>query len=359
MVAPTDYLYELRRKATEEGRLLTCTWEVTTRCNLACRHCYHPDHRAAAGELDTARAMQLLGELAEAGILVLLFTGGEPFTRADFWQLLEEARRLEFAVRVLTNGTMIERQEAQRLAALAPLSVDLSIYGQRSVHEAVTGAPGSFRATCRAGRLLAQNGVRVTVKMPLMRVNLRDYQAVKEIADSWGAALVTDASIFCRLDGNRTPLEMQAGHDQLLDFLVRRAQEAGGRYQPGSNVAEPGRPLCSAGRSSLAISSAGSVLPCLTWRTELGDLRSGSFADIVAGAELARIRGLTVGDLAECSTCRLARWCVRCPGLARLETGTELGRSPTACRLAALSQELAAPTRGSGADREAVGDARP
>jgi radical SAM protein with 4Fe4S-binding SPASM domain len=291
--------------------------------------------------MNTERSLALLEELAEQGFLQLLITGGEPFTRPDIWQILEAARRLEFAFRVLTNGTLLDRDSCDRLAALEPLSVDLSLYGQRRVHESVTGLAGSFQTTCRTGRLLTQNGVRVTVKMPLMRYNLGEYRAVRQVADSWGAALVSDASIFCRLDGDRTPLEAQASPEQMLEFLLRRVQETG-PYRPGSNVAgaDPGRALCSAGRSSMFVASDGKVYPCVIWRQELGDLARQSLEEILAGPELAVVRGMTVGDLAECPTCRLARWCVRCPGLAKLETGSATAKSPSLCRLAALSQAV-------------------
>jgi radical SAM protein with 4Fe4S-binding SPASM domain len=341
MAHTTDYLYNLRAKATQEGRMVSCIWEVTTRCNLTCRHCYHPGHAAAPDELGTARALELLEELAEQGFLLLMITGGEPFTRPDLWELLAAARRLEFAFRLLTNGTLLDRDGCDRLAALEPLSVDLSLYGQRRAHESVTGFSGSFQGTCRTGRLMTQNGVRVTVKMPLMRHNLNEYRWVREVADSWGAEVVTDASIFCRLDGDRAPLEAQAAPEQLIEFLYRRAQEAG-PYRPGSNLAgaPERRPMCSAGRSSLFIASDGRVFPCVTWRRELGHLGRQRLAEVLAGPELARVREFTVGDLAECANCRLARWCVRCPGLAHLESGSELGQSPSSCRLASASREL-------------------
>ncbi|HOX05573.1 MAG TPA: radical SAM protein [Planctomycetota bacterium] len=341
MTGNADYLHDLRVKATQEGRLVTCVWEVTCRCNLSCRHCFHPKHDQAPAELGTERALELLEELAEQGFLVLVVTGGEPFTRPDIWQILESARRLEFALRIMTNGTLLDRDTCDRLAALEPMAVDLSLYGQRRSHESVTGMPGSFQATCRTGRLLTQKGIKVVVKMPLMRHNLGEYRAVREVANSWGAELATDASIFCRLDGDRAPLDYQASPDQLIEFLFRRAQEAG-PYRPGSNLAaaKPERAMCSAARANIFVASDGRVFPCGIWRQELGNLSKQSLEEVLAGPELAKVRALTMGDLTECPTCRLARWCVRCPGLAHLEGGSELGKSPTSCRAAAVSQEV-------------------
>jgi len=60
-------------------------WEVTSACDLACRHC-----RAEASpcadplELDTKTAKRILKELAEASPKPhVIFTGGDPLKRAD------------------------------------------------------------------------------------------------------------------------------------------------------------------------------------------------------------------------------------------------------------------------------------
>jgi MoaA/NifB/PqqE/SkfB family radical SAM enzyme len=67
---------------------INATIEVTRRCPLSCSHCYNNlaigDTSARAGELSQAELCRLLDEMADAGCLWLLFTGGEIFARADF-----------------------------------------------------------------------------------------------------------------------------------------------------------------------------------------------------------------------------------------------------------------------------------
>jgi radical SAM protein with 4Fe4S-binding SPASM domain len=84
----------------------------------------------------------------------------------------------------------------------------------------------------------------------------------------------------------------------------------------------------------------GKVYPCVVWRDELGDLTRAPLGEALRSPRAGQIRDLKAGDLKECATCRLARWCVRCPGLAALEAGSPVGPSPSSCRLAALSREL-------------------
>ena len=64
------------------------TVETTFRCNLRCVHCYvnesPGDAEEQARELDTARLLRLVDEMADQGCLFLLLTGGEVFVRPDF-----------------------------------------------------------------------------------------------------------------------------------------------------------------------------------------------------------------------------------------------------------------------------------
>lgn len=351
----SDYLHELRLAATERGCPLVCTWEVTTRCALNCRHCYHLDHMPRRNELTTSRAIDFLDELLDAGVLLLLLTGGEPFARPDIWALLDAAARREFATRILSSGVGLRREDVTRLASLSPLSVDLSLYGGAAVHDGITGVAGSFDATVRAGQLLSEHGVRTTVKMPLMRCNISEHQTVKKMADSWGADLVTDASIFCRTDGNCAPLDLRADHEQLVDFMRNRSLEGDAFSHAGNVGGAPLQfPLCSAGRSSFFVSSDGGVFPCAVWREELGRLATGSLSAALSSARANAVRNLTVGQLTVCQACSLAGICTRCSGLAHMETGDPLGCSSTARRLAMVKSEFLGGLAGPGSSEAGI-----
>ncbi|HRS74939.1 MAG TPA: radical SAM protein, partial [Anaerolineaceae bacterium] len=66
---------------------LSCTFELTDRCNLRCVHCYINQPagsvEARSSEMDTAQVMQLLDRMAEAGCLFITLTGGEVLLRPD------------------------------------------------------------------------------------------------------------------------------------------------------------------------------------------------------------------------------------------------------------------------------------
>src|SRR6266404_3411637 len=87
------------------------TIEVTRRCPLECAHCYNnlpmDDQQARSRELTYEELCGILDEMAEAGCLWLLFTGGEIFARRDFLDIYTYAKRKGFLVTLFTNGTLI------------------------------------------------------------------------------------------------------------------------------------------------------------------------------------------------------------------------------------------------------------
>ena len=54
-------------------------WNTTRRCNLKCIHCYSKsENKTFDNELTTEEAKGFVQDIAEYGVKVLLFSGGEP-----------------------------------------------------------------------------------------------------------------------------------------------------------------------------------------------------------------------------------------------------------------------------------------
>src|SRR5580698_11341519 len=101
---------EMVTKALKLNIPLTVQLDLTYRCNERCVHCYldHDDH----GEMTTAEIIDVLEQLADAGVFFLSISGGEVLMRRDFFEIVERARQLLFNVKVKTNGVMIREKEA-------------------------------------------------------------------------------------------------------------------------------------------------------------------------------------------------------------------------------------------------------
>ena len=100
--------------------------------------------------LSTQRVLTLLEELVEMGTLSLTLTGGELFLRKDWLTVARRARQLGFALRLFSNGSLIDEQLARDIEPLHA-TVEISLYAmRRETFEEITRRPGSFRADpCR------------------------------------------------------------------------------------------------------------------------------------------------------------------------------------------------------------------
>lgn len=172
---------------------LYVAWEITHRCNARCLHCYSnsgPD-AAVDHDLKTEDALALIDQLADAGLMVLAFSGGEPMLRKDWPVLLERAVQHGICVNIGTNGTSITEEVADRLRQIGVSSVTVSLDSHRAgVHDEFRQYPGLFQKSTRAIRRLVSRGIRVVVGYTPTRLNWRDGRSVIDLACDLGADAV-------------------------------------------------------------------------------------------------------------------------------------------------------------------------
>jgi radical SAM protein with 4Fe4S-binding SPASM domain len=289
-------------------------FEVTHRCNLPCKHCYLPDH-ADHGELTFAEIEHLLDELAAAGTLFLTLTGGEVLSRRDFCDIVDAAAARGFAVKILSNATMVTDEIARRWHDAGVLEVSVSIYGaDAATHDAVTDLPGSFARTMAGIERLRAVGIKVALKTPLMTLNGAGARDVHALARAAGMPCRFDATITPKNDGATGPLALQLQHDALVEILSKPPFDV---YAAGGDPDGPSP--CNAGRAYCAIGPTGDLMPCIMMPEPVGSVRSTPFADLWQRAPLLeRLRALGRADLHACTNCDVKATCTRCPGLAKL-----------------------------------------
>lgn len=329
-------------KAARKKIPFSCHFDLTYHCNLNCVHCYLvPEDRP---ELNTAEIKGILDQLAAAGTLYLTFSGGEIFTREDFFELAEYARKLHFALRLLTNGTLIDEETADRVAALNPDLVAISIYSATpEIHDKITTVPGAFARSIKAARMLREREVRVKLSCIIMRQNVGDYPRVYELAQRIGASFQADPMVTPKNDGDRSPLRFQINEDDLSKvwadpmFSSQPRDDLAGSH---SNGIFDGLP-CGAAHMACHISPYGDVYPCIQFPVLCGNFKEKSLEQIwYHSPEMLKVRSITISQLPVCSRCDLLPYCNRCPGLAYLEEGDLLAPSKRACRKARIKKDI-------------------
>lgn len=323
---------------TFSGRVpVACTFELTKKCNLKCLHCYIDRKSSARNELSTSEVRNILRQLAAAGTLYLVFTGGEIFTRKDIYKLCRFARELKFDLRLFTNGTLIDDKTAREIAGIGVSAVEISLYGRKHTHENITGVSGSYEKTVSAVRSLVKHGVRAVIKAPLTNLNYGDYGWLKKTAKKLKARLQADPLVTPKNSGDKSTLKYRLPGRELA-----RIYASGDSAKSIRGTRDNSSLFCSAGRNLAAIDSAGTVYPCLQLRVPSGNLKEHSFCSIwnKKNKRISGILNIKNGDLKECSSCSLAPYCQRCPGLALLEDGSIIGASNIACKIAQIRKNL-------------------
>ncbi len=162
-------------KSARERRPIV-VWNLTRTCNLKCVHCYtDSDSIAYSGELNTAECKTVLDDLAAFGIPAVLFSGGEPLARSDFFELAAYARGLGLHVVISTNGTLINRDVAEKFAQLQFAYVGISLDSVRpEIHDQFRGSKGAFQRTMDGLQHCKDVGQKIGLRLTLTRQTCND-----------------------------------------------------------------------------------------------------------------------------------------------------------------------------------------
>ncbi|MHB8412947.1 MAG: radical SAM protein [Candidatus Acidiferrales bacterium] len=355
-MSDTALMDRVVRRSLERRVPIGVHFDITYRCNERCVHCYldHEDH----GEMDTAEIKRVLQQLAEAGTLMLTFSGGEIFLRKDLFELLAFARELHFDISLKSNALLVTREHAARLKSLGVRRIQISIYSaDAAMHDAITKVRGSFERSINAIRFLKSQGLQVKIACPLMKQNLSGLAQLRSLAEELDVPYVIDMTITPKIDGDMGVLALRSSAEDLLSVLQDPqlnaeqpkdgvlpmiAESAGSVVSSGIESDAYEDIPCSAGHNSCYVSPYGDVYPCVQMPIATGNLRERSFQEIWHySQQMARVRAVRESQLPVCSTCSIRRFCERCPGLAHMEGGDLLGAYERACELAEMKARLA------------------
>ncbi len=342
---------ELLRQLSGRRFPLSGTLEITERCNLACLMCYinQPagSGEAAAREMTLAQITQVVDQLADAGCLFLLLTGGEPLLRPDFCDIYRHVKQQGMLVSLYTNGTLLTPQIADFLGEWRPSNLEITLYGAtQATYERVTRAPGSFARCLRGIELALDRGLRLNLKSVLVRANRHEVEAMRALAAQYGVPYRFDAVLFPRLGGNGaspdqrlSPVEIVALDQEYPERqaeLQRLSRDFAGTVVYGEHVY-----TCLGGLRSFHIDSAGRLSLCMMARRPAYDLRGG--AGFQEGWEfLGGVRRKERTRDTPCRTCTAGVLCMQCPGWSQLVHGDDETPVDYVCQIGRLRVARAA-----------------
>lgn len=288
-----------------DGRVLVFQWHITSRCNRRCVHCYQEKYESS--EMDFQKLLDIIEQYKELLLKLgrpghINVTGGEPFIRDDFMKLLHILSQNNeiFSFGILTNGTMIDRETARRLKELGTAFVQVSIEGNREIHDSIRGE-GNLSDVLKALDYLSENDIKTLVSFTAFKDNYKSFPEVLKLCRKhkvfklWTDRLVPfggaeDIKGKC-LDINETM--------EYINIINRERTRK--RFLRGNSgpIVETKRALqfittrnmpykCSAGKSIITILEDGSVLPCRRLPIVIGNVLETTLISIYENSSLIR-----------------------------------------------------------------------
>jgi radical SAM protein with 4Fe4S-binding SPASM domain len=342
-----EFSSALHQKFTDKRTPIDATLEVTRRCPLECQHCYNNlamgDLAARNRELTKEEYFVLLQDLADMGVIWLLFTGGEIFARKDFLEIYTFAKQKGFLITLFTNGILINEKIADYLSEFPPFKIEITLYGRtKDTYEALTQMPGSYDRCMRGIRLLLDRGLPLKLKTVGTTINRHEVAAMKEFAEQeLGVEFKFDSLMSPRIDCSQSPLAVRLSPEDVvaLDMYWPKVAAEHRKVLAG----EIGRPTvhvstvysCGGGVKSFAIDPYGHMSICVLSHQDTYDIRRGGAR---AGWEhfLLSVRQRKATRPTKCTDCRLHSVCSMCPANGELENGDPESPVEFLCEVAHL-----------------------
>lgn len=216
------------RDGAAEGVGPVVVWNSTKTCNLKCRHCYmNSDAKKYRDELSTEEAEAFIDDLAEFHVPVLLFSGGEPLIRPDFFHLAEYAAEKGLRPTLSTNGTLIDRETARRIKDIGVGYVGISLDGLKDVNDGFRGVEGAYEKAMAGIENCVAVGQRVGLRFTINRHNLQELDHIFDFIEEENIHRVCFYHLVYSGRGSRmmeedvTPEESR----RAMDTIIRRARD--------------------------------------------------------------------------------------------------------------------------------------
>jgi uncharacterized Fe-S cluster-containing radical SAM superfamily protein len=176
------------RRPFVPGAPFQVVWNTTKLCNLRCKHCYENAGKPEIDELNTAQAIQCIDRLAEAGVVSIAFSGGEPTVRPDILKLIKHAADRSIYVAMATNALVLASLERTREYRRAGLQfVQVSLDGLNPVtHDEFRGVPGAYSRTLQGIKNCVSEGMFTEVASVGTHYNFREIPGIVDLCDQLG-----------------------------------------------------------------------------------------------------------------------------------------------------------------------------
>ncbi len=332
-------------------------WNLIRRCNLTCKHCYTVSADIDfPHELSTEKAFEVLEDLKAFGVPVIILSGGEPLLRKDIFQIAHRAKDLGFYVALSSNGTLINGDNIEAIAAVNFDYVGISLDGLEHNHDQFRQRQGAFKEALGGIDACVATGIKVGMRFTLTENNHDDLPPLLDLMGEHqvNKFYLSHLNYSGRGRRNRKRDAFHQTTRDAMDLLFERAMEdvingSGREYVTGNNdadgpfllhwvarrfpesVEEMKQRLLhwggnSCGMNIANIDNTGNVHPdSFWWDYNLGNVKQQPFSEIWGQTQdplMTRLRQQPRPVQGRCQACR---YLAMCNGNTRVRAYTTTG----------------------------------
>lgn len=326
--------------------------EVTDSCNLSCLYCYAETNSKARRKLKTGDIFDLIDELANLGVLKIIFTGGEPLLHENIFEILRYTKDKKIGFKLFTNGSLLNEDTVMRLKALNPQAIAISLDSNcAEVHDMISGKK-CFSSVVKGIELLNRAGIPVRINSSILKgINDKAEDIENAIAFFMrkGANIIVIGTVMAYGEGRKnTRLILPPSKaEQIASIFQKKAGEYHSkRYKDempalklsdsfGVNKVTP-YSTCGIGTFACCIRANGDVVICPPLREK--NYRAGNVIEKrldkiwLHSIIFDHFRTHTVENIPECQTCSAKLNCVGgCKARALMYNGKFDSPDPWMC----------------------------
>ncbi len=317
------------------------SWNTTNECNLSCKHCYRDAGSKGDSELNTDEGKRLIGQIADAGFRMMIFSGGEPLMRPDIFELIEFARDRGLRPVMGTNGTLITPSTAVKLKKVGLMAIGISLDSvDTGKHDDFRGKEGAWQAAVDGMKNCAKAGLRFQIHTTVLDWNYDEVEHITDFAVEIGAA--AHHIFFMVPTGRAVNIEEEslraAQYEKLLRRILTKQQKVDIEIKPTCApqfmriAKQMGMEVrfqrgCLAGISYCIVNPLGYVQPCAYLDIKVGNVREEGFKDIWNDSEV--FKTLQSGQYkGSCGSCEYKEICGGCRARAYFYHGDYMAEEP-------------------------------
>ena len=278
---------------------LKISMNITKKCNLRCIQCFSNSGFIKDKELTTEEFYKLFDDMNKNGTFYICLGGGEPFTRADLFDILEYGKKKQLAISIVSNGLLLNKEILERLNNLDLDYLWISFEGLKENHEKLRG-PGTFDRTIKTLELLRKyyKG-KTALRMSINKYNISEVPDLVKIGEKYNIDLIrfTPLLEFGRAKKENLVLDSK-GYIDFLKLVSKVKSDKIKIIYPNTRqnkiwIGTNGFG-CHCGKEAIWIDEVGTVSPCIFWgeKYNIGNIKSDDYVKLwEKSLECSKIEG--------------------------------------------------------------------